>query len=32
LHADDGVNFMPGQGTRQLARHVLVKENLQGCA
>jgi hypothetical protein len=21
LHADDGVNFMPGQGTRQLARH-----------
>ena len=32
LHADDGLNFMLGKGTRHLARNVLVKENLQGCA
>jgi hypothetical protein len=32
LHTDDGVNLMPGQRTRQLARHALIEENLQGCA
>ncbi len=28
LHADDGMNFMPGEGTRQLVRYVLIKQNL----
>ena len=32
LHTDDAVNFMLGQGPRQLARYVLIEENLQGCA
>ena len=32
LHADDGMNLMLGEGTRQLAWYVLVKQDLQGCA
>lgn len=32
LHTDDSVNLMLWQGPRQLARHVLIEEHLQGCA
>ena len=32
LHTDHGMNFMPGKGTRQLPRYVLIEQNLQGCA
>lgn len=32
LHADDGMNLMSREGTGQLVRYVLVKQNLQGCA
>ena len=28
LHTDDGVDLMPGEGPRQLARYVLIEENL----
>ena len=31
LHADHGVNFMAGQGSGQLRRHVLIAQNLQRC-
>jgi len=32
LHADNSMNVMPGEGPRQLVRHVLIEENFQGCA
>jgi hypothetical protein len=32
LHSDNGVYLMPGQGSRQLGRYVLIEQNLQSCA
>jgi hypothetical protein len=32
LHTDNGVNLMPGQGSRQLGRYVLIEKDLQSCA
>jgi len=29
LHANDGVNLMPGQEPRQRTRHVFIEQNLQ---
>jgi hypothetical protein len=31
-HANDGMNFMPGQGPGQLSRYVLIEQSPQGCA
>jgi hypothetical protein len=31
LHSDHSMNLMLGQGPRQLARYVLIKQNLQSC-
>jgi hypothetical protein len=32
LHADNSMNVMPGERTRQFARYIFIKENLQGRA
>lgn len=32
FHAYNGMNLMPGQETRQLARYVFIEQNLQCCA